>query len=320
MGHADNRTDDKAATIPTVRVSLVHLLPHQCKMVPIQVDPGLDPRDFLLLEPATQENGAQVDAAVVRPTEGGTAEVIYMLSNHTYFPCYMEQGTTLGEASEATLVQQGELPVEGSTVGEDPLVQCIHAEVEAAAQRQKLVGKPELLNAAQRQELRDLLEEHHTAFCLEEQERGEMDFGEMRILTGDAEPRKVPASRMPFAVHSEVARQLRCMQESGVIQPSCSPWASPVVMVRKKDGTHRFCVNYRELNSVTKADTFLLLCIDDLLDQLGKSRYLSTLDLVSGYWQIRIDRDSREKTAFVMPHGLFEFKVMPFGLTNAPAV
>ena len=85
-------------------------------------------------------------------------------------------------------------------------------------------------------------------------------------------------------VREEVARQLKSMQRDGVIQPSNSPWSSPVVMVRKKDGSHRYCVDYRVLNSVTKADTFPLPRIDDLLDQLGGARYFSTLDLASGFW------------------------------------
>ena len=91
-------------------------------------------------------------------------------------------------------------------------------------------------------------------------------------------------------------------------------------MVRKKDGSHRFCVDYRHVNAVTKPDTFPLPRIDDLLDQLGRSRFFSTLDLAAGYWQIRMQPDSQEKTAFATPQGLFEFRVMPFGLTNAPAV
>ena len=95
---------------------------------------------------------------------------------------------------------------------------------------------------------------------------------------------------------------------------------SPVVMVRKKDGTHQFCVDYRDLNAVTKADKFLLPRIDDLLDQLGKLRYFSTLDLALGYWQIRVQPDSRENTAFVTPQGLYKFRVMLFGLTNTPTV
>ena len=103
---------------------------------------------------------------------------------------------------------------------------------------------------------------------------------EMEIHTGDAAPRRVPARRMPFAVRQEVSRQLWSMQDLGVVQPSNSPWASPVMMVRKKDGTHRFCIDYRGLNAVRKADTFPLPRIDDHLDQLGES----TLDLASGYW------------------------------------
>ena len=125
---------------------------------------------------------------------------------------------------------------------------------------------------------------------------------------------------MPFAVRQEVATQLKKMQKNGVIQPSKSPWASPVVLVRKRDGSHRFCVDYRGLNAVTKADTFPLPRIEDLLDQLGNSKYFSTLDLASGFWQIRVHPQSQEKTAFVTPQGLFEFRVMPFGLTNAPGV
>jgi len=110
------------------------------------------------------------------------------------------------------------------------------------------------------------------------------------------------------------------MQRNGVIQPSSSPWASPIVLVRKKDGTLRFCIDYRALNSVTKPDPFPLPRIDDLLNQLGKSQYFSTLDLAAGYWQIKVDKESKEKTAFTTQQGLFEFKVMPFGLTNAPAM
>ena len=125
---------------------------------------------------------------------------------------------------------------------------------------------------------------------------------------------------MPVTVKKEVAKQLRSIPESGMIQPSTSPWASPVFMVRKKDGTNRFCVDYRALNAITKPDLYPLPRIDDLLDQLGKSRYFSTLDLASGYWQIRVEPNSVERTAFIAPQGLFEFWVMPFGPMNAPSV
>ncbi|KAL5515979.1 hypothetical protein EMCRGX_G001235 [Ephydatia muelleri] len=141
----------------------------------------------------------------------------------------------------------------------------------------------------------------------------------MEINTGQAEPKRTPLRRMPFAVREEVARQVKKLLDTRVITPSESPWSSPVVLVRKKDGCH-FCVDYRNLNAVTKADTFPLPRVDDLLDQLYDCKYFSTLDLAAGFWQIRVHQKSMEKTAFATPQGLFEFRVMPFGLTNAPSV
>ena len=109
------------------------------------------------------------------------------------------------------------------------------------------------------------------------------------------------------------------MLEEKVIQPSKSPWASSIVMVKKKDGTHRFCVDYRKLNDITIKDAYPLPRIDESLDQLAGSQWFSCLDLNSGFWQVETDLVDREKTAFTSRKGLFEFSVMPFGLCNAPA-
>ncbi len=137
---------------------------------------------------------------------------------------------------------------------------------------------------SQKEDFHQVLAEHHEAFVLEDGERGETDLVQFQIDTGDAPPKRQPLRRNPFAVRQEVARQLKKMQEMRVIQPSRSPWSRPIVLVRKKNGTLRFCVDYRHLNSVTKVETFPMPRIDDLLDQLGRSKYFSTLDLAAGYW------------------------------------
>ena len=111
------------------------------------------------------------------------------------------------------------------------------------------------------------------------------------------------------------------MLKADIIEPSQSPWASPVVLCKKKDGSWRFALDLRKVNSVTIKDSYPLPRIDDSLDALrGKpgERWFSTLDLASGYWQIEMDPQDAPKTAFISYEGLYQFKVMPFGLTSAP--
>ncbi|GJX43207.1 putative nucleotidyltransferase, ribonuclease H [Tanacetum coccineum] len=114
--------------------------------------------------------------------------------------------------------------------------------------------------------------------------------------------------------------QLQELQDKGFIRPSHSPWGAPVLFVKKKDGSFRMCIDYRELNKLTVKNRYPLPRIDDLFDQLQGSRYFSKIDLRSGYHQLRVHEDDIPKTAFRTRYGHFEFTVMPFGLTNAPAV
>ena len=109
------------------------------------------------------------------------------------------------------------------------------------------------------------------------------------------------------------------MLKSGIISPSSGPWASPIVLVKKKDGSTRFCVDYRKLNDVTLKDAYPLPRIDDSLDALEGSTWFSSLDLASGYWQVEMSPSDKEKTAFTTGSGLYEFNVLPFGLCNAPS-
>ena len=135
------------------------------------------------------------------------------------------------------------------------------------------------------------------------------------IDTGTA----TPIRRISPQCRGEVCQLIDEMLKKGVIERSISPWASPIVLVRKKDGTIRSCVDYRKVNEVTRKDAYPLPRIDATLDTLSGSQWCSTMDLLSGYWQVEMDEVDKEKTVFCTTKGLFQFRVMPFGLCNAPA-
>ena len=139
------------------------------------------------------------------------------------------------------------------------------------------------------------------------------------IPTGDSPPIAKPGFRLSAKERKEVEEQVAILLERKLIQPSQSPYGAPVLFVAKKDGGLRMCVDYRALNNVTVKDKFPIPRVDDLLDRLDGAKVFSSLDLQSGYHQIRIADGDVSKTAFRTHMGLFEYKVLPFGLSNAPA-
>lgn len=139
------------------------------------------------------------------------------------------------------------------------------------------------------------------------------------VETGESRPIKSRIYRVSPAEAEAQLAEITAMLTRGVIEPCESQWGFPVVMVNKKDGTYRFCVDYRALNAVTKKDIYPLPRIDDCLDQLAGMKWFTVLDAKSGYWQMRVNPADRDKTAFISKFGLYRFVGMPFGLTNAPA-
>ncbi|KAK5854605.1 hypothetical protein PBY51_004785 [Eleginops maclovinus] len=125
--------------------------------------------------------------------------------------------------------------------------------------------------------------------------------------------------RLPEHKRKIVQAELQAMLEMGVIEESTSDWCCPVVLVHKPDGSIRFCVDYRRVNEVSKFDAYPMPRVDELLDRLGTARFYTTLDLTKGYWQIPLSPESKEKTAFSTPYGLYQFVTLPFGLFGAPA-
>ena len=175
------------------------------------------------------------------------------------------------------------------------------------------------------QELTDfkgVLSEHADVFALDPSELGCCGLVQHAIDTGDTPPLKQQPYRTPVIKREKVVQLIKDIQEQGrvrIVQPSSSAWASPVVLVPKKDRSSCFCIDYRRLNNVTEKDVYPLPCINDILDTLGQAKYFTTLDLASGYWQVELEPNSRAKTAFTTHCGLYKFNRMPFGVCNAPA-
>ena len=168
-------------------------------------------------------------------------------------------------------------------------------------------------------QLRQLIEDYSDVFALDDLELGMTDAVSHSIDTGDHLPIRQAPHQVPFILRKKIEEMVDEMMDKGIIQPSKRPWARPVVLVTKRDGGTRFCIDYRKLNPVTKLDVFPLLRIDDSLDQLAHARYFTTLDLAAGYWQVSMEPQSQERTAFSTHSDLYEFQVMPFGLCNVPA-
>ncbi|GJV67057.1 putative reverse transcriptase domain-containing protein [Tanacetum coccineum] len=140
----------------------------------------------------------------------------------------------------------------------------------------------------------------------------------------DLTPGAAPVARAPYRLApsemKELSEQLQELSDKGFIRPSSSPWGAPVLFVKKKDGSFRMCIDYRELNKLAVKNRYPLPRIDDLFDQLQGSSIYSKIDLRSGYHQLKVREQDIPKTAIQTRYGHYEFQVMPFGLTNAPAV
>jgi hypothetical protein len=175
------------------------------------------------------------------------------------------------------------------------------------------------LTKEQGRKFRTLLTEFADLFAKDITELGRTQIVQHKIYTEDVPPINSRPYNVPPDEQNFIKEEIERMLESGIIQPSESPWTSPVVLVRKKNGKLRFCVDYRKLNSITKKDAYPLPRIQEMLNTLAGSQWFSTLDLASGYWQVMMDPKDREKTAFITKYGIYEFNVMPFGLCNAPA-
>ena len=166
--------------------------------------------------------------------------------------------------------------------------------------------------------LREILKDHVDVFSHSEYDLGKTSIITHRIDTGDAKPVRQPLRRFPPAHREAISEHVDNMVNQGIIEPASSPWGTNIVLVKKKDGSFRCCIDYRQLNSVTRKDAYPLPHIDTCLDAMSSAAWFSTMDLRQSY-QVPIEPKDRDKTAFICHRGMYRYRMMPFGLCNAGA-
>ena len=175
------------------------------------------------------------------------------------------------------------------------------------------------LSLDQLKDFKDLMKKNMDLFALSIDDLGVCAVRAHKINLLNDEPIFLHPYRKSTSERLKIQKEIAKMLKAKVIRPSRSAWSAPVIMIPKKDGTERMCVDYRKLNAVTKQVNWPLPIIQDIFDRLSGSKWFSALDLKSGYWQIEMSPESIEKTAFSTPDGHYEFLRLPFGLKNAPA-
>ena len=165
--------------------------------------------------------------------------------------------------------------------------------------------------------IKDLLKEYKDVFSQNEYDLGRSDLVPHTIEIIGEKPRRSGVRPLNPSLRNEVEKQLKILQENDMIEPSKSEYACPVVMVRKKDGTYRFCCDFRKINAVTRRDVYPLPRIDEILSTLTGAKIFSLVDMKSGYFQCSVAPEDKYKTAFTTQFGLFQWKVMPMGMCNS---
>ena len=278
----------------------------------------------------------EIDEAVTEPTEDASSRIgvcprvvkIEKIGTYQRVPVriYNISAKVLEIAPQSSLCELQEVKVLRHLEPNTQKEQTVHASQQTAKEgkQHKLLDEVMIgennLSEAQKNQVKQFLEKWNDIFSEGLTDLGNCDLVKHKINLHDNEPFKEPHRRIPPGLFQEVREHLSEMLQAGAIRPSQSPYSSNVVIVRKKDGSIRFCVDFRKLNSKTIKDAYAIPRVEDSLHLLAGAKYFTKLDLRSGYWQVEIDERDKAKTAFqVGTLGFFEFHRMPFGLCNAPA-
>ena len=339
------KRNDSGNSISVCRVTLnktTRIPANSCKLVKIELHQADENEDYAI-DPLEVHPFIALPSVVVK---GGTSASLY-LANFSNKTVQIHHSQLLGCATPCN-VDESEQHPEEPTEEADPsrnesgpsnasetnyndsvLVRSVALEHDHHAYEQLCSDMPEHLkdlfnrscanlDDAESLQVGKLLLEFQDAFAKHDLDLGHFELVQHRINTGDAQPRRQRMRRTPVGFQKEEQQHLQAMLDQGVIEPSESEWAAAPVLVRKRDGSIRYCIDYRDLNECTVKDAFPLPLIEECLDTLSGTLYMSCLDMASGYWQICIHPDDRHKTAFITKYGLYQMVRLAFGLCNSP--
>lgn len=244
-------------------------------------------------------------------------QAVYQVLNPTNGTVFLPQNYRIATITHVdcieVLEERSDSEQSDANVGEDMFIQI------AKDLGIELTG--DTWSEQQKRQILQLIGKNRHVFSKDISELGETKVYQHKVDTGHASPIRQCFYRTSPAIKLEIERQVEELLDNGIIEPSTSEWQSPVVLVKKKNGTYRFAVDYRKLNAVTKPMSFPLPRLEDVFDSLGEKQptVFSVLDLASGFWQIPLDPETKHKTAFTTHHGVFQWNKLPFGLMNSPA-
>ena len=348
LGDTDDNLNTHCKDKIEVKLLTATRLPgRQAKVLRAQVSNTLGVKD-VVFEPyefLSDDQKLVMTEALIEPNKEGYVKLL--IENHESHPVFLEAGTMLGQLQAVQIINNDKVPEvlhlreEDLNLVEETMPEPPSTPTERSQQLLDRINVAwNAISAEEGYKLKSLIDEYNDVFAIDPMEVGRTDLVQHRIDTGGQTPLRQPPRRIPFSLRAKVEKMVQEMLDTGIIEHSSSPWASPIVLVSKQDGSTRFCVDYRRLNAITKLDEFPLprFCVDyrrlnaitkldefplprvdDSLDLLAGMKYFTTLDLASGYWLVGMAPEAQEKTAFVTHEGLYEFSVMPFGLCNAPA-
>ena len=308
MAFGSESQPPKVARVLVNKTTLIP--PNSVKKVPCRMT---EPLEQFVVEPSPGLN-----ALMPRTIHSPGPEAELFVINPTSQNVRLKRNRQIGNAEEVAAV----MDIPAVDAGENLSVSevAVNSDIVVPEHLQELLEKStEHLDEHEQTQLKGLLIEFQGVFARDEFDLGNFTSIEHHIETERAKPVKSKMRRTPLGFAQEEKAHLDRMEAAGVIQPSVSEWASAPVLVRKRDGGVRWCVDYRGLNAATRKDVYPLPNIEECMDTLAGNEWFSKLDANAAYWQVRIAEGDRKKTAFITRYGLYEFVRMGFGLCNAPA-